>query len=151
MIITNLAQIHRDHVRFSQRHDQMVDTALVVGGTEAVQRVKETRFKRPSPSGGVRDKTEFRIVRTRSGKVLKIRNTAKHAAPLDKGARPHVIRAKAGKVLAFRGRSGKMIFRNKVNHPGNKPTRFLWKATRSAYRVTGTYLEEQAKLLARRF
>lgn len=47
------------------------------------------------------------------------------AATTDKGARPHVIRARRAKVLRFyweRGPAGPGIYRfPKVNHPGNAP------------------------------
>ena len=43
------------------------------------------------------------------------------------GTPPHVIYAKRGKYLKFEI-DGKIMFREKVNHPGFKANNFLWKA-----------------------
>ena len=43
------------------------------------------------------------------------------------GTPPHVIYAKRGKYLKFEI-DGKIMFREKVNHPGYKGNNFLWKA-----------------------
>lgn len=48
-----------------------------------------------------------------------------YARPLEEGSRPHVIRARAGGVLAFKGSDGGMVFRASVKHPGNRAFRFL--------------------------
>ena len=150
-MISNLSQLHRKHAQLLEAHDRMCTNALTIGGTEAIHRVKLHKFKAPSPSGGVRDKTEFRIVRTARGKLIKIRNTAKHAMPLDKGARAHIIKAKPGGMLAFMGRSGEMVFRHQVNHPGNKPTRFLKLAANHGFVETGHELNREIRSIARRF
>lgn len=47
-----------------------------------------------------------------------------YAAPLEFGSRPHVIRAKNGKALRF-VIGGKILFRQSVNHPGNKPYAYI--------------------------
>lgn len=64
-------------------------------------------------------------------------NTAAHAATVAKGSRPHEIRPKTARVLAFSSerfrfearRAGQIrnkFFARKVRHPGNKrPVRFL--------------------------
>lgn len=46
----------------------------------------------------------------------------KHALFLDKGTKPHEIRAKRAKVLAFFWpKVGSMVFTRRVSHPGTKP------------------------------
>lgn len=75
---------------------------------------------------------------TRRYITFEVYNTADHAATVAVGSRPHVIRAKPGRLLAFqserfsferrlRGRSARsLFFARKVNHPGNKrPVRYL--------------------------
>ena len=70
--------------------------------------------------------------------IFEVFNTADHAATVAAGSRPHMIQAKAGKVLAFQserfafarkraGRSARaLFFARKVRHPGNKrPVRYL--------------------------
>ena len=48
----------------------------------------------------------------------------KYALPVHEGSRPHVITPKSKSVLAFK-KGGKMIFARRVNHPGNKPNKFV--------------------------
>ena len=47
-----------------------------------------------------------------------------HAAAIEMGARPHVITARHARALRFQ-RGGAVVFRRSVNHPGNKPYRYL--------------------------
>jgi len=49
--------------------------------------------------------------------------TVNYAFSVHEGTKPHVILPK-GKVLAFK-KNGKMIFARRVNHPGNKPNKFV--------------------------
>lgn len=49
-----------------------------------------------------------------------------HATSVIKGTRPHVIAAKGGGVLRFPSkRSGAVVYRRRVNHPGTQPNPFL--------------------------
>ncbi|EGP4894215.1 HK97 gp10 family phage protein [Enterococcus faecium] len=41
------------------------------------------------------------------------------------GTKPHVIRAKKGKMLRFRGKDGKIHYKKQVHHPGTKPHNFI--------------------------
>ena len=68
----------------------------------------------------------------RSGRVLPLRSqgnvyssgiefTADHAAMLDRGTPPHIIRAKGGGLLGFYNeKAGKIIGVTEVHHPGSK-------------------------------
>lgn len=49
----------------------------------------------------------------------------KYAAPVEFGTRPHTIYPKNRRFLAFKSKSGGMIFARKVNHPGSKPYPFM--------------------------
>lgn len=52
--------------------------------------------------------------------------TAPYAAPVHEGARPHIIRPKHARALRFDWpKAGGIVFFKKVNHPGNRPNRFL--------------------------
>lgn len=50
--------------------------------------------------------------------------TVNYALPIHEGSKPHIITPKNKSVLAFK-KDGKMIFARKVNHPGNKPNKFV--------------------------
>ena len=50
--------------------------------------------------------------------------TVKYALPVHEGSRPHIITPKRKSVLAFKI-GGKMVFARRVNHPGNKPNKFV--------------------------
>lgn len=58
---------------------------------------------------------------------------AKYALFVHDGTRPHVILPRHAKMLAFKGRSGKMVFAMKVHHPGTLPNPFLERALRLAF------------------
>jgi hypothetical protein len=86
----------------------------------------------------IRNSFGIRGSETRGYVIYEVYNTADHAATVAVGSRPHAIRAKPGKLLAFqserfsfqrrlRGRSARaLFFARKVNHPGNKrPVRYL--------------------------
>lgn len=86
----------------------------------------------------IRDSFGTRNFDYRKEVIYEVYNTADHAATVAVGSRPHTIRAKPGKLLAFqserfafqrrlRGRSARsLFFARKVNHPGNKrPVRYL--------------------------
>ncbi len=65
--------------------------------------------------------------RERSGLVLgrlTLWNTAKHGGFIEGGTRPHVIRPRAARVLAF-DVGGRRVFAHRVNHPGTKPKRVV--------------------------
>ena len=58
----------------------------------------------------------------------------KHAYLVHEGTRPHAVRPEApGRVLRFNV-NGRIVYATKVNHPGQKPNRFLTRHMRSAFR-----------------
>lgn len=75
----------------------------------------------PEVTGNLKRKTTVRVLT--AGDVITVEAVAdtEYAAPVIRGARPHVIRAKAGGFLRFPDKAGVFIFRRSVNHPGNKP------------------------------
>ncbi|RJQ67337.1 MAG: hypothetical protein C4519_24380 [Desulfobacteraceae bacterium] len=50
--------------------------------------------------------------------------TVKYALPVHEGSKPHTITPVRKKVLAFKI-GGKKVFARRVNHPGNKPNKFV--------------------------
>lgn len=50
---------------------------------------------------------------------------APYAAPVHEGARPHVIRPRHARALHLEPEGGRVVFARKVNHPGNRPNKFL--------------------------
>ena len=57
-----------------------------------------------------------------------IRVLAKYGIYVVAGTAPHVIRPAGAFCLAFRARSGEMVFTQLVRHPGTKPNPFLEEA-----------------------
>lgn len=67
-------------------------------------------------------------------------NPRKQAAAMEKGARPHIIRARRKTKLQFRDRSGRWRYVEFVNHPGSAAHNTLTTAMRVAIvRRYGTY------------
>lgn len=122
--LRNIDQVRQKHDRFlADNENEVVDAMLGAGrfGERYVQ-----TFPRFTPrTGKTQDATGHQVVRTSSGRVLKFFNRAKHAAILESGSRPHIIRVRSRNHLRFRGRNGQWVFRESVRHPGTKPYRFM--------------------------
>lgn len=76
--------------------------------------------------------TETRIVRSKNGRIIRVKNKATYATIVEKGSKPHTIQARRKKFLRFVV-NGQVVFRRKVRHPGTRPTWFLKKATKHAF------------------
>lgn len=167
-MIANLAEVMRGHEHFLAQNERLVNDALATAGRHAVQHVQQhATFKRRT--GKLQDKTQAsNVVRTRGGKLIRVFNPLRYAASIDSGSKPHVIRPSAargfigplqdGQSRRGRGRkflrfqvAGRWVFARKVNHPGTKPYKFLYRATHSAHRVMGDYLRREATQIAKRF
>lgn len=123
----NLQAVRQSNRRFLSAHDGAVLRALNESRESGLRYVHANPgFKRQS--GETQDATTGQVIRTTRGALVRFQNRKPHAAALDKGARPHLIRAKGGGVLAFRV-GGAFIFRRQVQHPGNKAYHFLSRAT----------------------
>lgn len=148
-MITNLGEVQAHHKRFLAKQDAFVATEMVHAGDDAVEHVQQhPGFKRRT--GELQDKTTWRLVRGAGGRILRVQNPAKHANAIEHGARPHVIEARRRKALSFNV-GGRQMFRRKVNHPGNKPFRFLYRATNAAGRLLGRRLQSGMRVLAQGF
>jgi hypothetical protein len=147
----DLRAVRRIHKRFENAHRQMVNTALRDAGEFATNHVRSfSKFKRRSATGSLKDATRWRLLRRKNVATLVIKSTKKTASFIDLGTRPHIIRARRAKTLKFVWRGG-LRFYKKVNHPGNRPFRFLWNATRAAYRIAEQQIQNRMEQVARRF
>lgn len=65
---------------------------------------------------------------------IKVGSKVSYALMHHEGTRPHVIAAHPPGMLKFRGRSGAMVFKTAVMHPGTKPNRYLSSQLRKVIR-----------------
>jgi hypothetical protein len=147
--LVNLPEVRQGHARFLREHEQLVDRVTQRGGDVALGHVQHhNTFKRRT--GKLQDTTDYRVVKLRGGKLLRITNPQKYADSIDGGARPHVIRARNAPYLHFLGKRG-WVRTKSVNHPGNRPYKFIYRATHAAHRVMGQELQQGMTELAKRF
>jgi hypothetical protein len=147
----NLAEIKNAHRMLLAEHDKAVGAELERGGQFAADHVKKNhRFK--SRSGRLKNSTRHRVIRRSGGGRLVLRwPRVPYAAAIDSGARPHRIVARRRRFLKFRGPSGAVVFRRSVNHPGNRPFRFGWRALHATHRRFGTRMQQRMQAIAARF
>ena len=80
------------------------------------------------------------IVKTRTSVTAGVENRADYAMHVHEGTRPHVIKPRRARVLAWfagGGTSGPIRFAKRVNHPGTKGRPWLATATEVAARRNG--------------
>jgi len=151
----DLAAVRREHARLLADLSREVQGALVDAGAHAKDHVRtKSEFEKRS-ARSVKDATRYKLVRTKGGKLVRISSNKTRkgfnvSLGLEHGTRPHTIRAKTG-TLRFRASGGEWTFRHEVQHPGNRPYRFLSSATNSAYTALGSRLQTRLGALARRF
>jgi hypothetical protein len=145
-VITNLSDVQRAHSKLLSQTSAGIVLELADAGKFAVDYVKAHPTFTPR-SGELQAKTRWVPIR---GHVVRIQNNAPHANAIEGGAMPHVIEARRGKALRFVSR-GKVVFRRKVNHPGNRAFRFLYRATNAAGRVLAQGLESRMQRAAAAF
>jgi hypothetical protein len=148
--LTNLESLAREHDHFLARQERILHDTLEEAGDHAKNFVIDHPGFEPR-TGDLQKATKARVVRMSNGRVLRITNASPYAGAIDGGARAHVITPKSGKFLRFIGRNGKTVFARRVNHPGNKPYRFLYRATMSASRVWRADAIRRLTALARSF
>lgn len=64
----------------------------------------------------------------KAGRGWRVQYTSPIAALVHEGTRAHVITAKHGGKLRFKGRDGQWVYRKSVNHPGTKGNPWLWRS-----------------------
>lgn len=147
--IVNLDELKRAHDRVLAQTTTALAQASIDAGEAAVDHVKRHPTFKPR-TGKLQDSTEYRTVKLSSGRIVRISNRAKYATAIDQGSPPHMIAARRGKALFFRWK-GVPVFRRYVMHPGNKPYRFLFRATSAAGRVLERSMFEKMTAIAKRF
>lgn len=147
--LVNIDELRERHDAFLAAHETMLAETTTSVGERAVEYARSHPRFTPR-SGNLQRKTEWRSIRTTSGRILRLQNDAKYAAAIDRGARPHDISANKKPYLHFRGKQG-WVRTKRVKHPGNKPYRFLYGATLVANKLLGIELERGMRRLASRF
>lgn len=149
-MIKNISQIKRTHQRVCKQIQVVLDQELGTAGAFAQKHVRENQRGYKHRTGKLIQGTKARVVKiSRGGRRVIISNSKPYAATVDRGSRAHVIRARR-KFLRFLGKSGEWVFARQVNHPGTRPTKFLWNATHATYRVAGPALDQRLMRLHRR-
>lgn len=148
--LASIEKMKRGHQQVLAETARAIDESLEFGGRHAKDHVNQHPKFTPR-TGALQRATKTKVVRTRGGKLLKITNAKPYAASIDRGAKPHRISAKPGKKLRFRGRGGGLVFASAVQHPGNRAYKFLYRAHRSAGRVTERKLSQRLSRVASRF
>lgn len=123
----SVAKLREGHDRFLAEQTAMVRGALYDAGVVALSEVA-THPQFTPRTGALQKATKTRLVRGRNGQVIRISNAKAYAGSIEHGSRPHKITARSGKALRFSTSSG-IVYRRSVNHPGNRPYRFLSRAT----------------------
>ncbi len=147
--LVNENEVRRKHDTFIVDHEREVGEALDLSGHVARNHVANYPEFKPR-TGALQRATNYRVIRTSGGKLLKITNTKDYAAAIDSGARPHTIVPVARYYLRFVV-GGKTIFAQRVKHPGNRPYKFLYRAHNAADRFFRQEMTRRMSALAVRF
>jgi HK97 gp10 family phage protein len=99
-------------------YQTMVKSVTIV--KEDAKKIKSGSFK--NQSGDLRRSIVGRAESAERGVVS---TDIPYAEYVEYGTRPHTITPKSGNFLAWKGKSGKMVFARKVNHPGSKPYPYM--------------------------
>jgi hypothetical protein len=150
LTVRSVERMRRGHDHLLANTQREVVQGLGFIGRFAKDHVQKHPEFRPR-TGALQRSVKARVVRTSGGKLLKLGSNKKYAQSIDGGARPHVIRPKRRQFLRFKGRNGQWVFARKVNHPGNKPYKFLYRATKAAGRVGERNLRQRLSRIASRF
>lgn len=149
--LTNLQAVIRKHAAFAAQNDRMLVEAIEAAVTQVHHHVQTAPKFKPR-TGFLQRSTKTKVKRLKSGRLLVIDNTAPYADSIDGGAKPHVISARRVSHLAFFWKKvGRFIRTKSVNHPGNRPYKFMYRAWQSAGRTEEQYLRYRMGILARRF
>lgn len=83
---------------------------------------------------------------------IKVYTAANHASFVEDGTRPHIIRARRAKTLAFFSETlNRFVYPKSVNHPGTKPTKFFSRAVAGAEQELNTRITEDLRALSKQF
>lgn len=142
----NVVSLRRAHEHILALSARAIDEELAKTQQVATEHViGYAKFKRRSRK--LEQGTRARVVRAGGGRRVIVFNRVKYAAAIDQGAKPHVIRPRRAKLLAFH-LGGRLVFARQVNHPGNRAYRFLYRATQAAARIARQNIEARLARIA---
>lgn len=151
----DVAALRREHTVFLHSLVKELDAGAEETGAFIKNQVtNHSGFKHAT--GKLARATETKLIRTRRGNILRVKNPAKYALAQEHGSGTHagrgryIIRAKNGGALRF-VKNGRVFVRRSVMHPGVPATHFLYRAVMSAESHEFRFLENRMSLLARRF
>lgn len=152
--MVKLDGIKEAHARFTERADRIISAAAEDAGKDALVFASDNTGYR-NRTGTLTEANRYQVVRV-GGKVARVRlyNPRKYAAPIDKGSKRHEIppRRANGMLVFFWHKIGKWVYTKLVkNHPGNKPYRFLYNATKHAGGQFSSQVERELTALAKKF
>lgn len=148
--LANFDEVVRRHNYFAAECEKMEREGAEVAAAHALDHINRyNTFQRRT--GNLQRSATAVITRVR-GHLMTLDNSASYADAIDTGARPHVIKPRGPWFLRFYWQKiGRWVELAKVNHPGNKPYKFMYRAWQSACRVEAYFLQRRMQLLARRF
>lgn len=152
--MASVERAKRGHQRLIEDTARAEEDALAFAGRFAKDHVQRYPGFKPR-TGALQSATKAsRVARTKGGKLIRLTNNKPYAAAIDGGARPHVIRAKSmgmkRGVLRFKV-GNRWVSKREVRHPGNRPYKFLYRATNAAGRVMKRNLTQRLSAIASRF
>jgi hypothetical protein len=145
----NIDALKAKHRRGKSMIRAAVDAAAQEAADDALLRSNQSPEFRPR-TGALQAATTASVLRLKSGAKIVLKNAKAYAAAIDRGARPHVIRPRRAKMLRFVAGGG-VVFARKVNHPGNRAYRFLYRAAITGHRKLQRRLEARLASVARKF
>lgn len=149
MLALDLKNLSRHHDRFVAAHQAAVKEEAETARDKLLEYAR-SRPRFTPRTGKTQKANRARVIRTKGKVIVRASNRLKHAAALDRGARPHIIRARNAPYLHFKGKYG-WVRTKSVRHPGNKPYRFLYGATVAAGRSFHQSMSARMRRLASKF
>ncbi len=146
----NMGHVLSMHAKFKRAHAEAEAKEERRAGEFGVVHVHQHPEFKPR-TGNLQKQTEFQVMRLKSGAIIRFVNKAKYASAIDGGAQPHLIRPRRADALRFIGRGGAVVYTQLVRHPGNKPYKFLYRATNAAGRVFESSMRAQMEQIASKF
>lgn len=112
------------------RGDRVKDEAIRIAPVGKPDPLGRARDHAP---GNLRDHIVKRFI-SKGGKPVMLVGVehVSYALGVHEGTRPHGIDARNAPFLVFVGRDGGIVHTKHVDHPGNRPNRFLVRALRAA-------------------
>jgi hypothetical protein len=130
----NIEKLKASHRKFEKAQTEIVSVAAEYAGQDALDYARENTGYR-NRTGKLTESNGYKVVRV-GGRVARVRvmNRQKYAMAIDKGSPPHRIVAKRAPYLVFYwAKMSRWMRVRSVNHPGNKPYKFLRNATDHAF------------------